>query len=221
MRGDPRLVDTEKTPVKTASCEFEQEVRLACQQGELARAAASVLDQLGPELRSFLVARLRSEPDGEEVFSIFAEKLWRGLPTFAFRSSVRTWAYALARNAAHNYVAAACRDPARHVTLDKADDDSELRARTRTRTEAHRRTETKVRIRGLRDRLSADDRMLLVLRVDRDMAWRDLAQVLLGDANRDVDDHVLNREASRLRKRFERVKTELRRMAREEGLLDS
>jgi hypothetical protein len=59
--------------------------------------------------------------------------------------------------------------------------------------------------------------MLLILRVDRDMAWRDIALAMSGDSN--LDDDAVARDSARLRKAFERVKSEIKRMAREEGLL--
>ena len=49
------------------------------------------------------------------------------------------------------------------------------------------------------------------------MAWRDIAITMSGDA--DLDDDAVSRESARLRKTFERVKSELKRMAEEEGLL--
>ena len=94
---------------------------------------------------------------------------------------------------------------------------SELVERVRSATQIHQRTEVKDRVRALREQLDPDDQMLLILRVDRGMAWRDLAIAMAGDA--DLDDTAIDREAARLRKAFERVKTELKAMAEKEGLL--
>lgn len=74
----------------------------------------------------------------------------------------------------------------------------------------------------MREKLPADDQALLVLRVDRKMAWRDLAIVMStgGYLPADsIDEDALARETARLRKRFERVKSELKRLAKEAGLL--
>jgi RNA polymerase sigma-70 factor (ECF subfamily) len=60
--------------------------------------------------------------------------------------------------------------------------------------------------------------MLLILRVDRGMDWRDLAAAM-GDENAPLEGADLDREAARLRKRFERIKDRLRELAREAGLL--
>jgi RNA polymerase sigma-70 factor (ECF subfamily) len=58
------------------------------------------------------------------------------------------------------------------------------------------------------------DRMLLILRVDRELSWRDLARVVLGGSPTPVE---LEREAVRLRKRFQLVKERLRAGLREQA----
>jgi RNA polymerase sigma-70 factor (ECF subfamily) len=63
-----------------------------------------------------------------------------------------------------------------------------------------------------RARLSPEERALLVLRLDRDLAWREVATVLSADGE-PVDEAAL-------RKRFERLKAKLAQLAREEGLLE-
>jgi hypothetical protein len=58
----------------------------------------------------------------------------------------------------------------------------------------------------VRSQLDDDDQVILVLRVDRSMGWRDIARVIAeGDDDADVD-----RVAATLRKRFERIKTRIR-----------
>jgi RNA polymerase sigma-70 factor (ECF subfamily) len=99
---------------------------------------------------------------------------------------------------------------------------SQLVEQVRTRTEAYRRTDVKSQMRALRDKLDPEDQMLLLLRVDRRMDWRDLAMVMSAGedpAGVGLNDEELARESARLRKRFERVKEELRRLAKESGLL--
>ena len=83
-------------------------------------------------------------------------------------------------------------------------------ARVRTRTEPRLRTEVKDGFRALRDVLEPDDRELLVLRVDRGLAWEDVARVMLAE---------LRTECARLRKRYQLLKDDLRRRAREAGLV--
>jgi RNA polymerase sigma-70 factor (ECF subfamily) len=125
----------------------------------------------------------------------------------------------LASNAAYRHASSPHQKSQHNLTLHGRERLSQLVDRVRTRTDRFRRTETKERVRALRERLDPDDQMLLVLRVDRNLAWRDLALVMLGDQHCETDDDALEREAARLRKRFERVKTELKQLAIEAGLL--
>jgi RNA polymerase sigma-70 factor (ECF subfamily) len=86
----------------------------------------------------------------------------------------------------------------------------------RSRTLMHFRTEMKNRFAEIRDALPEEDRALLVLRVDRNMAWNEIARVLYPE---DQSDEALTRVAARLRKRFQLVKDEIRARARETGLI--
>jgi len=60
--------------------------------------------------------------------------------------------------------------------------------------------------------------MLLILRVDRSMDFRELV-VAMSEESTPIEDAAIDREAARLRKRFERIKDRLRAMAKDEGLL--
>ena len=199
------------------STQSEQTIRSAWDAGQLEASATATLEAYGDEILSFLVSRMRSPSDAQEAFSMFAEDLWAGLPKFAWRCSMRTWAYTLARNAATRYAASPQRQAARNLTLSRPGRLSEMVERVRSATQIYQKTEVKDRFRALREQLDPEDQMLLVLRVDRNLAWRDLAIAMGGDA--DLDDDALDREAARLRKAFERVKGELKRMAEREGLL--
>jgi len=68
------------------------------------------------------------------------------------------------------------------------------------------------RLRRLREMLPPDDHTLLVLRLDREMAWEEIATVLSGSGTPVT--------AAALRKRYERLKEKLARQARNEGLLE-
>jgi RNA polymerase sigma-70 factor (ECF subfamily) len=192
-------------------------IRRAFDAGDLELAATRALEAHGSEILSFLVARLRSMSEGQEAFSMFAEDLWRGLPAFGWRCSIRTWTYALARNAANRHVAVAQRRPERNLALSQAGSVSQAVERVRSATQIHQRTDVKDRVRALREQLEPDDQMLLLLRVDRDLSWRDTAIAMCSE--QELDDAAIEREAAKLRKRFERVKADLRRMAQEAGLL--
>ena len=200
----------------------EAEIRAACEQGDYQRATTTLLQTYAEELLSFLVVRLGDRSHADDAFSLLAEDLWIGLPKFEFRSSVRTWAYTVARHVAARYARTPARKKDRNLTLSKNVQLSQLVEQLRTRTEAYRRSDVKSEIRALRDKLDAEAQMLLVLRVDRQMSWRDLALVMSSSeesANSIPDEAALEREAARLRKRFERVKAELKQLAQQAGLL--
>jgi RNA polymerase sigma-70 factor (ECF subfamily) len=95
----------------------------------------------------------------------------------------------------------------------------EVVAVVRTETASALRTEKRTKLQALRDELSVDDRTLLILRVDRDLPWDEIARAFLADPEAVADEDRLRREAARLRKRFQLVKGRLAERAREEGLL--
>lgn len=199
---------------------LETDVRALCEKGDYGGAATLALRGYGPEVFGFLVAVHRNEADAGDVFSDLAEALWRSLPAFAWESSLRTWLYAVARNVTRTRRRDAARRERRGPRAGESALDGVAQA-VRTETLAFLRTEKKTRLQALRDALPEEDRMLLVLRVDRKLAWNDLARVLHeseGDAP--LDDATVAKEAARLRKRFQLVKDRLRELAKKEGLIE-
>ena len=145
---------------------------------------------------------------------MFTEDLLRGLSGFGFRCSVRVWAYTIARNAANRMATTKHRRGKARVS----DHPSvlELAATVRRSTAHHLRTDTKNRVRALRDRLTLEDQTILMLHVDRDMSFAELAVIMRGP---DLGQDEVQREAMRLRKRFQRIKEQLRQLAVEEGII--
>jgi RNA polymerase sigma-70 factor (ECF subfamily) len=199
---------------------LESDVRSLCEARDWDAASTAILRGYGPEVFGFLVAVHRNEAAANDAFSDLAEAIWRSLPSFAWQSTVRTWTYAIARNVSRTRK----RDAARRDRRAPRDGESALEgvaAKVRTETAAFLRTEKKTRLQALRDALPEEDRMLLVLRIDRNLSWNDLARVLHeGDEDAVLDDAAVTREAARLRKRFQLVKDRLRELAKKEGLLD-
>jgi RNA polymerase sigma-70 factor (ECF subfamily) len=106
------------------------------------------------------------------------------------------------------------------VPLSDVDHVSELAAAVRTETQRLLLTGEHQRLAALRDRLPADDRALLILRVNERMEWKDIALVM-SDGSSVASPRALAREAARLRKRFQLVRERLRSLAIAEGLLDA
>jgi len=196
---------------------LERDVLSCIDARDLKAAATLIVRGYGPEILGFLAARLTDETASSEAFSMFMEDLWRGLPAFECRSSVRVWAYTIARHAAIRLNAAPHRRPKRNVPLSAPGALSKLAERVRTDTAPFLRTEFKDRVAKLRSQLSEEDRTLLVLRVDRALEWTDVARVFL-PPDPPPSSRALTSEAAKLRKRFQLVKAKIRRMAAESGL---
>jgi RNA polymerase sigma-70 factor (ECF subfamily) len=201
-----------------ARARIEHELRQHCDDGDHDGAVVALLRAYGPEILGFLAAVHGDRAEAEEVFSLVAESIWKGLPRFAWESTARTWAYAVARHISRTRK----RDEARRHRRQANQTGSffeKVVAEVRTETSAFLRTAKRTRLQQLRDALSEEDRALLVLRVDRGLSWRELARVLCDDGET-LDDEGLGREAARLRKRFQLVKDRLRELARREGLVE-
>jgi len=171
--------------------------------GRTDEATAVLLRVLGGALHGYLVAVLRDETRASDAFAEAAEDLWKGLPGFRRECPVRSWAYRVARHAALRVA----RDPFQRRGRPFATAElSRLVDEVRSSTAAHPRTDVKDGMRALRASLTPDEQTLLILRIDRDLPWREVAEVL------EVDEPAA-------RKRFERVKARLAELARERGLL--
>jgi RNA polymerase sigma-70 factor (ECF subfamily) len=188
---------------------LEREAASALVRGDLAAAAELVMRGYGPEILGYLHAVLRDPDVAGDVFSQLAEDLWRGLPAFRRESTLRTWAYKLAWHAASRARDEAYQRRRRRLATH---DLSSLAEEVRSRTAAHLRTEVKDRFAELRAGLEPEEQTLLILRVDRDLSWREIAGILSGPG--------APVEEAAVRKRFERLKDKLAERARAAGLLD-
>ena len=121
------------------------------------------------------------------------------------------------RHAASRYIKDAGRRRRRQVSLSRAGPLADVEARPRTATLPSARTDSRNRIAQLRQSLPAEDQTLLILRVNRQLGWKkDSAQVMAYEGQT-VADAVLEKEAVRLRKRYQLAKDKLRRMIEQQG----
>ena len=192
------------------------EIRRRHEQGDRNGAATDAIRLLGPEIFGLLLAFHRNEEDASEVFSLFTEQLWRGLPNFAWNCSLRTWAYAIARNASLRFRRDVRRRAKRWIPLSSYDAISNVAEEVRTTTLAHLRTDVKSRFARLREDLPREEQEILVLRVDKQLAWDDLARVLW-EGDEPPSEEELKRESVRLRKRFQTIKERLRELWRRDA----
>lgn len=185
---------------------LDARVRALLERGETDEAATAALEALGPGLLGFL-GSLLDEDDARDAFSMFAEDLWRGLPGFRFECSLRAWAYRVARHAAARFRGEAWRRHRDRLPTSMASRLAASIADSAMQPGGRRET-----LHRLRQKLDVDEQTLLSLRLDRELEWEELAVVLSAEGAPVT--------AAALRKRFERLKERLGRLARDEGLLE-
>jgi RNA polymerase sigma-70 factor (ECF subfamily) len=176
--------------------------------GDHRGAAIETVRCYGPEILGYLHATLRDESAAEEVFSQFSEDLWKGLAQFRRKCSMRTWAYKLAWEALKRFL----RDPYRRRAQPlRSDEWSQVASEVRERTAPHLRSTIRGRVARLREQLNPAEQTLLILRVDRGLSFAEIAEVIFA-RGRPVG-------VVTLRKRYDRLKKKLRRLAEADGLL--
>ncbi len=181
--------------------EVERSLREAHDRGDKEEVTRLLVASYGPEILGFLAVVMRDEEAARDVFSQVTESIWRHLERFGGRSTFRTWAYAIARNAAFR---ARQKKEMERLRTGQAEG---LVATPKSTTRPYLRTENKERLAQLRATLDPESQALLTLRIDRNMSWTEIAEVL---ADEPLDDPSLRRAAARERKRFERLKERLR-----------
>jgi RNA polymerase sigma-70 factor (ECF subfamily) len=189
--------------------EFDKRVRSLLAAGERGTATTLVLRELGPEILGFLSGVL-TDAEADDVFSELSERVWRSLAGFEGRCSVRTWAYVLARHELGRFRRGRRRHAERRVPLSEVED---ILVVARTRSRSTMATDNQRRLTALRDALPIEDRTLLILRVDRNLAWEEIALVF-ADTPEALTEEDRKRDAARLRKRFQLIKRRLIAQAR-------
>jgi RNA polymerase sigma-70 factor (ECF subfamily) len=188
---------------------LDARIRASCEAKNLEKAATEAIAGYGPEILRYLLSLTRDEVSAGEVFSQFCENLWIGLAGFRWESSFRVWAYSLARHAWFRLLRDPHRKRERRIALSDVPSMQQAAADVRSRTATYLRTETKDKIAELRAKMDPDDQSLLILRINRKLSWSDIARVL-ADPDEQVATKELDRRAANLRKRFQRIKDELR-----------
>jgi len=196
----------------------EDAIRAAWERKDFDATTTATLNAYGSEILGLLFGMHRNPTEAEDAFSLFTERLYTTMGRFEFGCSMRTWSYMLARRASRDMQRSERPRQRRQVPLSQVSCVNELVARVRTQTASILGQDNRDAIARLRDELPEEDRMLLVLRVDRELEWRDLARIFLQDEE-DAGDEDLKRESARLRKRFQLVKERLLTVGRERGLL--
>jgi RNA polymerase sigma-70 factor, ECF subfamily len=193
--------------------EQEIEIRRLCERRAYNEAIELALELYGEELRRFILAVLRRPDLANEVYSCVCEKLLKNLARFRWESSLRMWLFRVARNECMEGL----RSPARREHLVSQPPDAVQRERSRT--QPWLRTDVKERFRALREQLSPHERMLLQLKVEQDLPWTDVAEILWDEPSPPTPG-ALEKRAVALRQQFKRLKERLKALALESGLLN-
>lgn len=114
------------------------------------------------------------------MFSHVCEKLWRGLPSFRRQSSLRTWLYRLACNAARDFQKEAARNPTRCLRTTEISRIAAEIAASRPRFERSSFADAFAR---LRESLGPQEQSLLTLRVHVGLSWKEIAEIVGTDSS--------------------------------------
>jgi RNA polymerase sigma-70 factor, ECF subfamily len=187
---------------------LDERVRDLLSAGQVSAAAGEVMRELGPSVSRYLRSIVREEADADEAFSSFAEALLRGLARFRGESAVKTWVFRLALHEAFDVRATPWRRRARRLATAEASAlVDEIRGSTAPRLERQR-----LAVDRLRQQLGPEEQALLVMRVDQELSWAEIADILAGSGE-DVS-------LAALSKRYERIRKRLEELARRGGLLE-
>jgi len=194
------------------------EVRL----GELLDAEATneavslVISRLGPKLRGFVHAVMLDRGAAEEVWADVTLDIYRGLGSWSRERPILPWCLGVARNACRRYwrgQRASRRsgpiDPNQGWTFSQPQP-------ARSPTPMWKTTPARQALEILRASLTADERTLLILRVDKQLPWREVTSVMHPELESPA---ALSRREAALRKRFERTLARLRKLARDKGYI--
>lgn len=185
----------------------ESQVRAAIHAGDHRGAVEITIRAYGDNALRFLQSMARSSAEADEAFSRFCLALMQGIGSWRGDAKLETWVLVVARNTYYKLVRA---ERGRgHTGISRA---SKIVAPVRHSTQRYLKTDVKDAMRELREELSELDRGILTLRIDQARPWEEVAAILLPDSNP-------TRATQRLRKRFERAKTRLRKLAEERGIL--
>jgi RNA polymerase sigma-70 factor (ECF subfamily) len=149
---------------------------------------------------------LRDADEADDAFSLFSEQVWKRIGTFRGQGGFEVWLFRIAFREALRLREEGWRRKRRGLPTTEA---GRIAAEVR-RTASVSRERRLDALDRLRASLSFEDQHLLVLRVDHGLSFRDVVATL---------DDAGGLDEATARKRFERAKARLARLAKDEGLL--
>jgi RNA polymerase sigma-70 factor (ECF subfamily) len=172
---------------------LEAEIMQLLERGRLDEAASRAIRAFGSGVFGYLVTLLGDRSQADEAFAQMCEAMWRALPGFRGESRVKTWLYGIAWNVASHARRDARRKRAQPLDSNQAE---KLAEAQRTATATWQKTAARDRLAKVRAQLSHEEQSLLILRLDRQLSFLEVGQ-------------VLGLDEPTARKRFERLKKKL------------
>ena len=167
---------------------------------------AQIMNEMGPNVYGLLRAIFRKDPlAAHDAFSLFSENLCRSARSWRNDAPLKVWVYAMARNAAITVTRESWRRNRVRLVTKRGEQLAEAEG---TRSGVRRARQAGV-LEEIRETLDPDEQFLLTLRLDEQLEWIEVAQVLSA-AGDEVD-------SAAVRKRFERLKDRLRDEVRRRG----
>jgi RNA polymerase sigma-70 factor, ECF subfamily len=77
---------------------FEAKIQSLHQQKNFSAAFEMFLSGYGTDIWWFLLGKVRDQQEAQEVYQHTLTNIWKGFPNFEWRSTLRTWAYLIARH---------------------------------------------------------------------------------------------------------------------------
>ena len=193
---------------KDVRSQVEQTIWNLLKQSGQGPAVEAALKAYGSEIYGVVFRIMGDETAADDVWSMFLEKLWKGIRTFKERGKFRAWAYRVARNACNEYRRNPTRRKFRRFFTGEL---SKLEGKIRSSTKTYEKTTVRQKLWELVDRLKPDDKLLMILKVDKGLSYTEIAEVFSGRKGEVVS-------ADALKSRKYNIKKKLRKMAEEEGI---
>ena len=194
--------------------ELDTQVARHLANGAWNEAVELVVTKLGPKLRAFVAAAMGDAAQADDVWSDVLLDLYRGIGTWGGRASLEAWCWRIVRNACHRAWQARQREGRRRGLLARFASRPSFLFGRREDTPPWKTTPVRNLVQRLRDELPSDDRLLLLLRIERRLSWDEVAEAFRGPGDKTAS----ARQTAALRKRFERIVARLARRARDEGV---
>lgn len=201
---------------RAVDASLEARLRELLAAGEDNAAVSLVIERLGPKLRGFIHAVMLDHGAAEEVWADVTLDIYRGLGSWQRERPILPWCLGVSRNACRRYWRGQRSARRKGQTIPSQGWTFSQPQPVRTPTPIWKTTPARRALDVLRASLTPDERTLLILRVDKQLPWREVTAVMHPEL--DGSASLARREAA-LRKRFERTLTRLRTLARQRGFI--